>query len=297
MAAMALISLVVGLRTVSFRRSRDQEPLGYLPDDTNVMAGVHVAKALETGAGRDVLTQLRLGASDVGLVHLERWIGLGLEDLADVVLGMKVDDRLPPRVTLVVRTRKPYNEAKVRAALKDGQALERRQKQLVRFHADKTPLTATIWLAAPSTLVLGLDPADLDAVPLTPHAGIGHLEEPLQRFLEDPRGAKAHAWVAGHSEHWDRTALGTLLGALAGQNLELLKGLRAAEAWVRFDQAVTVDVECRCADDAAAGALAAFLRRAGAADKWHVATGEGGQLTAHDQFDPDAFLLLMKGRW
>ena len=48
MLLMALISLMVGLKTVPFRRSHDpQDPLAFLPSDTNVIALVRVQECFK----------------------------------------------------------------------------------------------------------------------------------------------------------------------------------------------------------------------------------------------------------
>src|SRR5262249_13191740 len=77
MSVMGGVALVFALKTVDFRRSRDpQTPLGYLPPDTNVVAGVLVSEALKEPAGQDFLKSFRLGPIDLSISDLEHWTGL-----------------------------------------------------------------------------------------------------------------------------------------------------------------------------------------------------------------------------
>jgi hypothetical protein len=298
MGAMALLSLAVGLRTVSFRRSRDQEPLGYLPDDTNVIVAVHASKALQTATGQEVLNQFRFGPTDMGLVSLEQWLGLSLDqDVGDLVFGLRVDDRFPPRVILVVQTRRPYDEAKVRAALKDSQYVERRQKKLYQFRSEKTPFKPAMWCAAPSTLVIGLEPEQLDAVPLTPHSGIEHLARPIQEFLQDPNSTKAQTWGVAHADHWDRTILGPLAAASDGKTLETLKAVQTLGVWLHFDQAVSLKVAGRCADGAEPLMLEQFFRRWRVLDSGHFQMEGDQRVSVEAQVDPERLVEWLKMRW
>jgi hypothetical protein len=278
---------------VDRRRALDQEPLGYLPPDTNVIAGLHVAKLLKDPAGRELASQSHLGPTDVGIVNLEQWTGLPLEDLADVVLGLKVDDRFPPRLTLVVQTLKPYDEAKVRAAVKDSQQVERHQKKLYRFHLDKPPLTATLWCAGQSTLVYGLSPEDLDAVPLAPRAAFEHLPAALQSCLTNPLSRQAQAWVFATNEHWDKSVLWPLLALRLGNDLEVLKGVQTIGLWLRFDQEVGVNALAQCTDPAAAQGLEQLLRRSEIGKKATVKIEPDNRVTGQAPLSPEAFRRLV----
>jgi hypothetical protein len=293
MGIMAVLALAVSLRTVDRRRALDQEPLGYLPPDTNVMAGLHVAKLLKDPAGREFASQSHLGPADVGVVNLEQWTGLPLEALADVVLGLKVSDQLIPRLTLVVQTLKPYDEAKVRAALKDSQQIERHQKKLYRFRLDRPPVTATLWCAGQSTLVYGLSPEDLDAVPLTPHPGIDHLPAPLQGYLTNPSNRQAQAWTFATNEHWDRTVVWPVLSLQLGKDLGALKGVQTVGVWFRFDREVVVNALAQCTDPAAAQALEQLLRRSAIGKEATLQIELDNRVTGQAQFSPEAFRRLV----
>jgi hypothetical protein len=297
MVLMGLSALVLGLRTVPERRARDQKPLGYLPPDINVIAGLHVVKLLQDPVGREFASQPHLGPAEVGIVNLERWLGLPLEDLSDVVIGLKVDDRLVPRLTLVVQTMKPYDEAKVRGALKDSQQIERHQKKLYRFRLEKPPVNATLWCAGQSTLVFGLSPEDLDVVPFTPLSGIDHLPQPIQACLTDPASRTAQAWAFATADRWDKTSLWNLLALQMGNDQEALRGVRTAGVWLRFERKVFVTARCQAADRRAAQALERLLVRTRIAEKGTVHTEKDSWVTAQAEFGSESFRQFIGRDW
>jgi hypothetical protein len=267
MAGMAAISLVLGLQTRQQRRARDQKPLGYLPDTCNVIGALHVGKILQEDIGREFLGQVRFGPTNFGVANLEQWTGLEREKLADVVFGLKVDDRLMPRLTLVIQTLQPYDEAKILAGLKNIQSVERNQKKMYRFQLEKTPLNAVLWFAGENTVILGLNPEDIEDVPAVPRSGIDHFPEPLQRFLTDDMTQRAHLWIGGHSDHWDKTVLAPFLSQIAGTDLNLLQDVQSFGAWAQLDNRIVASAALRCPDVEKAQALEKFLLHLGGGDK------------------------------
>src|SRR5262249_43294799 len=85
--------------------------LGYLPPDTDLVAGVHVGELLSDPAARDFVTALQLGSANIDLSIIPKWTGLRLQDVDHVVLGLRIQGQLIPRFNLVVRTNRPYDAA------------------------------------------------------------------------------------------------------------------------------------------------------------------------------------------
>jgi hypothetical protein len=175
MAVMADVGLMYALQTKPERRDRDPKgPLGYVPGDCNVVAAVHVTKALEEPAGRQFLERWELGPTGLGPANMVKWAGVPLEEVNQVVLGAKYHEGLlPERVVLVVQTRAPYDVNAVRAALGANRQSERGRKTLYRFKFDLVPRLkwereAELWCPAETILVVSLSPSDMDAVPLNP---------------------------------------------------------------------------------------------------------------------------------
>jgi hypothetical protein len=274
MAGMALVGLVFALLTQQQRRLRDFLPLpgdspapvvalppaklaalGYLPRDVDVVLGFHVAEGLQHELGRELLERLSLGSSDMGLRALERWTGLELGELDHVVLGLKTDERLLPRVTLVVHTRAPYLPERVLAALRAGRRAERNGKTVYRFPLERPPIDAALWLADQYALVIGLTPEDLDDVPLTPVAELERLPPELHRFLTERLSAGTQAWAIGHAERWEKTAGQLLLAALKKDWRQALLGVQTFGLQARLGQELALRGTFHCVDLPASQAL------------------------------------------
>src|SRR5207244_5138921 len=142
MALMAITGLTFALFTQKIRRAHDSgrsvtKPLppvrtlapsnlpglGYLPPDTDVIAALHVAEALETPAGQAFLTQFHFAPADFLVENLTQGTGLTLNDLDYAVLGLQIKNRLLPRFVLVVETRRPYDADQLREALKTSKSV------------------------------------------------------------------------------------------------------------------------------------------------------------------------------
>ncbi len=243
--------------------------LGYLPPGTNAVVAVHVAEALQTPAGKDLLARLRLGDGS-----LETWTGLKLADLDHAALGLTLDEQILPRMTLVVRTLRPYDAERVRGALKAGRGSERGGKTLYRFAPEQFGLDAYLWCAGASTLVVARKPEDFDRIPATPVRGVDHLPEALRSVLTTRLGPSAQVWAAGHVDGWEKVGAQLLLAPLFGPDWETVRGVRTAGASLLCDDGVTLDASVRCADEAAATALRKYLTpRDGAEGKGAKALG------------------------
>jgi hypothetical protein len=286
MAAMAALGLTFALATQKVRRQRDNLPvppdeaqqvipteparlpaLGYLPPDTNVVAAVHVAELLDNPTAGDWLTRLRLTTPGSFLTLLPKWTGFPLEDLDHALLGVQLDDRLVPRVTLVVQTRLPYDPEKICAALHATRRAERGKRLLYRFKLDQTPFEAALWFADERTLVVGLTPEDLDEVPRQPTSGVGHLPLPLQRLLRERLGLGTPIWVVGHVEDWEKTPVRLFSEGWPKEYREALAVVRTFGLWLRFKNDVTLTGAFDCADAGAAEKVIELLARKGEGKK------------------------------
>jgi hypothetical protein len=290
MALVAAAGLALALRTQSERRAHDAglphgrrpsravpEPpapagpapaeavapdrlaaLGYLAPDTSVVAGLHVAELLADDAGKRLLSDpIKVGASEFRLAALEGWTGLRPEEVDHVVLGVKADDPLPPRLNVVVRTRRPYDAAKVRAALKARPAVGG-TKELYRFDGPGVPLV--LWSADDRTLVLGLLATHLEAVPLRPRDGLEALVPELRPILRERMRPAGPVWAAGSARDWANTAAAPLLERLGPADRARVRSVRTFGLWLQPGREVTVNGVFRCADPDAARALEQYAQ-------------------------------------
>ena len=239
----------------------DLPALGYLPADVNLVVGLHVAEALDTSTGPDLLRRLSVGPFSSRA--LASWTGLELDELDHLALGANVREALP-RVTLVARTRRPYDADKVRSTLKARRTpepgLSRPVHKLTDFDTGVTLLNgmgAYLWCADESTLVLHFSP-NWEAVPLTPGGG-DRFAEPLVRFLRQRLGPSAQAWAAGHVDSWDKGGIQLAIALLPAPEQAIVRGLRTLGAWLVCDDGAILNASFRCADEAAAVSLQKWL--------------------------------------
>jgi hypothetical protein len=285
MGLMAAVGLAFALLTVQVRRSHDFKPkptnpvvapvaeavppirlaaLGYLPPDTNFVAGFHVAEAMQTPTGRAFLDRSRLGDSSLSLASIERTTGLKRHNIDHAVLGIRLADGQTPRALLVVRTLTPFDKEQVRAALKANRSVKVGAKEAYYFDLEKPPLLGLLWFADARTLAVGLTKEDLHAVPSPLAVNGEQLPPPLAELIRSRMTLGSQAWVAGHIENWG------LLRLLTGQVLsdeanKAAVGVRTFGFWVRLGTTVEAHAAIRCVDAEAATrlekALAQGLKR------------------------------------
>jgi len=221
-ASMAVIGFAYAWYTKAWRRERDQlsaktEPLiaqvttaapihltglSYLPADTDIVLGVHLAELLMQKQGQDLLPAL-FAATNFRETDLEQWIGLKLDELDYVLVGLKTQDRIIPRVTLVVVTRRPYDPDKLRAALKVGRRSERGGRTIYRFTPSDTSLEGSVWFAGDRTLVLGLIPEDFAEIPSVGDPAAQTLARELVDLIA-PLKEGTPVWLVGLARDWER---------------------------------------------------------------------------------------------
>jgi hypothetical protein len=233
--------------------------LGYLPDGTNAVIGVHVAELLASPAGKGLLdTTLQLGNYDVRLSRLKGWTGLALEDLDHVVLGVKADDQLLPLGVLVVRTRQPYDRAEVCKAL-DARERPRGGKTLYSFKPASAPdwLTLFMWCADERTILIGYRLEHFASLPDKPVPGAEALAEPVRAVVEKRMSPGGPLWGAVHTTDWTQGVLNILVGALGikDRDAERLARTRTLALWVQAEPQLTVRGVCAAPDEESARLL------------------------------------------
>jgi hypothetical protein len=242
--------------------------LGYLPADTDLVAGVHVAEILGDPPAKEFLTRLHLGPGNTDLNVVERWTGLRLQDMDHIVLGLSIQGQLIPRVNLIVRTTRPYDAEAIRKALHAPRAPEPAKKELYRVKLEKSVLTPVLWFADERTLLIGLKVEDFEPVPAKPREGIDHLQTEIRSFLKERLGQGTPAWLAGYAENWDihwRILLDRQ--AREGQPVNLLAQVRTFGVWFQFSEGVTLNAAFQCTDEAASTALESYLTGRDLGDK------------------------------
>jgi hypothetical protein len=270
MACMAVIGLAFAWYTKAWRRERDHlsekvEPpiaqittaamplaaLRYLPADTDIVLGVHLAELLMEKQGQDLLPGL-FAATNFRDTDLEQWIGLKLEELDYVLVGVKTQDRIIPRVTLAVVTRRPYDPDKLRTALKVGRRSERGGRTIYRFTPSDTSLEGSVWFAGDRALVLGLIPEDFAEIPLPGDPSADMLAPELVDLIHRLKEGTP-VWLVGLARDWERFlspsgnvgTLPILPPGLSKESRVAFAKIREFAVWLELSK----DVELRFAVD------------------------------------------------
>jgi hypothetical protein len=232
--------------------------LGYLPPDTNVVIGIHLTELRQDPAGRQILDHpIQVGPYELSAANLASWTGLPRDDIDHLVLGITTDVPVLPRLNLVVRTRRPYDIDKVRAAIRGVPVRDGKKKDLYQFELRnlKTP-PPVLWCVDPRTLVIGLLPSHLETVPTTPRSGLEHLPADVREVLTervDP--AAPPFWIVGHvDDALQRYAKG-LFARVKPEDYERLMSIRTFAAWVQMEKQVVTQAVFRCGEPAAARGL------------------------------------------
>jgi hypothetical protein len=235
--------------------------LGYLPTDSDLIAGVHIAEAFKDPLAREFLVKMsfRVGKNEVGLRSIEQWTGVKLRDIDHVALGLRLKNSLLfPRMTLVVRTRLPYDAAAVRKALQASPAPEPDKKELYKITLGESVLdrVAIVWFADSTTLVLGLSANDFKRVPTTPREGVDNLPPDLVRLMKQ-MGKGTPAWLVGSPESWEKSTAWDMLVRRAKDDpsAKLLAKVQGLGVWFHFGNGMTLNAAFVCPDPATAKSL------------------------------------------
>jgi hypothetical protein len=249
---------------------RDLPLLGFLPRDTNVIAAVHVAEAMDTPGGKEFLTafhpkdvvDLPNGLDRIDLAAVPRITGVSLEEIAFVAAGADIDAILP-KATIVVRTLKPCDREKIKSTL-NAKRRDKAGRELWDVTIDNVP---GFWLSFVDerTFVIALLTVLPDEVPVKPREGLNHFPPSVRGVLENELGVAAQAWMVGHSDDWAKTVTGQLLmPQLPPETQDLMKNVRTVGVRVTLVQGVTVGGVIDCADRDTAAKLKKSILEKGA---------------------------------
>jgi hypothetical protein len=267
MLGMAVLGLTFALGTWEQRESRHPRPgppingaeryvpaelpaLGYLPVDTNVVAGIHVAEILRDKLAGKLLEPPLAAPLAQALAVVEQRTGLKLDAIDHVVFGTTLKDEVP-QLTVVVQTRLPYSGDEL-SRIYPQKPIPQHKQPMFRIKLEPTG-GGYVWCADPRTLVVILRPdaakiEDMDRIPATPRKGDEGLPEPLREVLEK-RLRGSVLWVAGDltdSRFFDSLAAFTRFPA---KQLELVKSIRRFGVGMLQQEDLTVMGAAETRDD------------------------------------------------
>jgi hypothetical protein len=294
MLGMAALGLAFALQTVGVRRANDSkgaqppEPaveavalapsawpgLGFLPAEVQIVAGVRVADALDSAAGRALLGPL--GLTDANKTTI---LGVTPSRVDHLVIGANVRT-LPPRVMAVVH-------GSIGDAPGPGRTTEHHGKTLHRIKLWATGPEGAVWRADRRTLIAAQLPEDFDRVPAGPHSAIPHSE------LLDRLDPAALAWLVAKVDA-NNTALALVTPYLPPADRDAWTKLDALSVSLRADGSKLTLTMHLHGQDAAGEAIAKVVAESFA--KAGLAPERTAAADWHSAIRPTAAALLPRSR-
>jgi hypothetical protein len=232
----------------------DMEAVKLLPSDADVLAGVHVAAALQNGDADELLKRdvPALGGSieQKLLNRLDELTGLHRDQLDQVAVALRLRDQ---SVTVAVRTRSGYNEAHVLKRLKaEGETVYHFRKEISPLHT-----RGLLKFADRKSLLLawGVEAKEFGK-------SEGALRPELVSLLKERIKPHGPVWIAGTIDAPAAQGLSVLLALAKAPEAErnLLAGLRSFALWLTFDGKPAVHGVASSSNENAGMAAEQYLR-------------------------------------
>jgi len=178
---------------------------------------------------------------------LDGWVGrvgLRLQEIDHLVIGLELHNSLPPHLWIIARMKDDFDIAPLR---------EKRKMEVVK----DVPLH--LRCLDDHSIIFCLDPSDLQSLPKTRHGNLEQLDRPLVSILRE-RCKSGPIWLVVHVEDRKKQELATLLALLPQKIREPLEGISTATVFVHFQRGVTLEGAAHCKDAAAARTLEKWLQ-------------------------------------
>lgn len=276
---MAVAALALALATLHARKTRDPKvppaatglravapgelpALGYLPDDCNLVAAIHIADILNSATGKKLLKAPQLDQLDKGLAWVASWTGLQVGAIDHVALGTRIGGNVPQLVA-VLRTRQPYRLEEL-ARRFPGKAFPHYKRPLFRMKLQPVG-GGYVWCADERTLVLLLRPdtvkiEDMDRVPAFPRPAGSALTAAVHKLVTE-QIRQADIWAAGVLDQPEALADLLKLVPLMSKLPPPLAQARSFAVGARVDEELEVLGVVRVGDDAGLRTWREFLER------------------------------------
>jgi len=235
--------------------------LGYVPQGADVLVGVHLAELLRGQTGPLLQNPLKIGPIPFHLAQVSAITGLALEEIDHLVLAVCTDDPILPRPYLVVRTRQPYDGDRIRSTLKAKRVLGSTGRELVTFTMPGSKLDLVLWNADERTLVVGLVPSHMQAVPEKPTQRLEQLPRELRDLLQQRMDKGGALWMAARLDERTRKTFTDLFASrMKKETVQTLQTVQSFAAWLQLEPPRTVQAVFHCQDGPGAQALDRYFR-------------------------------------
>lgn len=274
MLTMAIIGLSYALWTIKERRARDPKPLldpivtrkplelsglGYLPRESDVIVGLHLAELLaDKKVGQPLMEEPRPWLLDWVAKQLPRVAGMKLEEIDHLLLAGSFDNM---QAVMVVKTRRAYSLEKIVEAIKPTRSTQYEKLPVYEFPLPPM-FEAMLWCVEEKTLVcvIRMDAPKVDrlhSLSATPRKVSEVVSAPLHQALTQRLRRHQYAWAVGRLDR-----LGALKDALAfapPDKAALIKELKVFALGLEPVEGLTLTGHFHMSDAKSAGKLKTFL--------------------------------------
>ena len=251
----------MALDPIAFTRPLELKGLGYLPKDSHVIVGLHIAEWLDDKkVGKPLLDEPRPALLDWVVKTLPRVTGMQLEEIDHVLLAASFDI---PQVAMVVKTRRAYSVEKIVESIHPANSRLHQQQPLYEFSLHPWG-EAMLWCVEEKTLlyVIRLDAPKLEhlgGLSATPRKVEEVLSLPLHEAMKERLPKRTFLWAVGRLDR-----LGLLKDMLplltAGKaNLDAIKDVKTFALSLEPVEGLTLAGHFQTTDAKAAAKFKTFL--------------------------------------
>lgn len=271
MATMAILALSYALWTTKLRRSRDPGPrqiaprrpselpgFGYLPKDSDIVIGLHIAEMeQDKKVGQPLLAEPRPAGFDWLLKQVTRTSGMEVKEIDHLLVAISLETQ---QATVVVKTRRAFlgdriKASSVKTSLHEGLPLYEFEFQptgaaLVWWVDDKTAIY-TIRVTMPTT-------EHMKGMSKTPQFPDEVLPAPLHQALKERLAKHQFAWAVGRLDRLG--AIKNLLPLVPGKvNLGAIAEIKTFAFGLEPIEGLTLTGHLQATDAKSAAKVKGFL--------------------------------------
>jgi hypothetical protein len=227
--------------------------LGYVPDGTNLLLGVHNVEMRDDPAASELLhKEVRVAGRTLPL-DLTSWLKLDADDVDYTLITATLSRNLVEfRLAILVRTHRPMDETQIVQRLG---ATREATTDTWNFRPETLKWDVALRFVNKRTLALGIFPEHVKAIPSEPQDGLDHLSAGLGEILPriEPGGT---VWAAAEL---DPRARDLIISQFARVDRTKFRSVQRLAVWLRPGAPVILSASFCCEDQGSAEALGAYL--------------------------------------
>jgi hypothetical protein len=242
----------------------DLDALSLLPNNLDVLAGVHVALLRQAPDGKRLLTReigwLKGSVGTQLLKRLEEVTGIASKDVDHVVVGMRVKE-FPPAIVIAVKTRSDIEPADLVKRLRAELHPKGRADKVYHFRRELLPThgEGLLHFEDDRTFLLAWEGKLSDVLP-SKRKDEEKPKAELADLLRERVKPAGPVWVAGSIDEKYEPILKALLMRVDEPEAKAVLGLRTFAFWLTLEEKLTIRGVTRSADEKAREAVEGYLR-------------------------------------